>query len=136
MEPKPKRRSGSQKRQRQKSHAVRFSDPEWSEVKAKADHAGVAVSAFMRHATLGAPLPRAARRPTVNQKMVARVLGLLGNIASNMNQAARVLNMTGEMRNPDLFEDACRAVVEMRSGCMEALGMEKGRGYAPPPDAL
>ncbi|MGE0278459.1 MAG: hypothetical protein AB7R40_23935 [Nitrospiraceae bacterium] len=127
MEEKPKRRSGSQKRKRQKVHAVRFSDPEWSEIVAKADHAGVAVSAFMRHATLGAPLPRAARRPTINQKLVARLLGLLGNVASNMNQTARVLNMTGEMRNPETFDDACRAIIEMRAGCMEALGMEKGR---------
>ena len=75
-------------RQRELTLSARFNEREAEAIRQMADHAGASVAAVIPGAVLNAPIPRAARRPTLNDKMVARVLGELGRIADILRAAA------------------------------------------------
>lgn len=113
------------KRTRYVPYSIRFSPQEREQAAAKAARAGLPISALIRHALLNVSPPRAARRPTVNHKAVARLLGELGKIGSNLNQLAKHAN-AGRYQS-DTIELALRALLEMRTLCMEALGREQPR---------
>jgi hypothetical protein len=76
----------------------------------------------MRAAALGDAGPRAVRRPPIERKELARLLGHLGKVGSNLNQLAYAFNSRG--RVPALAElTAMRQQVgELRNALMAALG--------------
>lgn len=117
-----RKRSGSEKRQRGPRITVRFTEEEIRTVRAKAEKSGISVSALIRLAVLDLPPPRAARRPTVQLKAVAQLLGNLGRIGSNVNQLAKHAN-AGRYQQ-DSIELAMRDLMDMRMACLQALGRE------------
>ncbi|MET4716155.1 hypothetical protein ABIF63_000258 [Bradyrhizobium japonicum] len=80
--------SGSETRQRDERHTVRFSPLEDALICAKANAAGVPVATFLRNTALAFPMPRAARRPTSNHEDVALLLGRIGQLAAAFRSAA------------------------------------------------
>jgi hypothetical protein len=70
----------------------------------------------------GKPSLRAARRPSVEKAELARVLGLLGNLTSNVNQLARAANTVGFEMTTDELKQIGGEVREMRAAVMKALG--------------
>ena len=123
-----RRRSGSETRQRTVIMTIRFSRQEAEAVRKLADRAGQSVASLLRNNLLGAPLPpRAARRPTVDHQAVARLLGELGKIGSNINQLARYAN-TGRYQENSI-EMALRDLAELRLVCLQALGREPDRNH-------
>lgn len=121
----PSRISGSEKRQRAKTYSIRLSDQEQATARSIASRAGISLAALIRHALFNTPPPRAARRPTIEHQRVAQLLGELGKIGSNINQLAKHAN-AGRYQ-PDSVELAMRALLELRTACMEALGREQDR---------
>lgn len=122
------RRSGSETRRRTKIYSVRLDPAEQERAAAIRERTGLSLSALIRRALFDTPLPRAARRPTVNHKAAAQVLAELGKIGSNLNQAQKHINAGHPQWN--VWEQAARAVIEMRTACMQALGREPDRdGY-------
>lgn len=119
------RRSGSETRRRTKIYSLRLDPAEQERATAIRDHAGLPLSALIRRALFETPLPRAARRPTVNHKAVAQLLAELGKIGSNLNQLAKHAN-AGRYQ-ADSIELALRDLMELRTACMEALGREPDR---------
>jgi uncharacterized protein (DUF1778 family) len=103
---------------------IRCTAEERAAIKAAADKAGLSVGAFMRAAALGDAGPRAVRRPPIERKELARLLGHLGKVGSNLNQLAHAFNRSG--RVPTLAELTAirRHVVEMRDALMKALGRD------------
>ncbi len=101
---------------------VRCNAEERAAIKAAADKAGLSVGAFLRSLALGDAGPRAVRRPPVERKELARLLGHLGKVGSNLNQLAHAFNR--DARSPQLAElNGIRAhVIEMRDALMTALG--------------
>jgi hypothetical protein len=101
---------------------IRCTEEERAAIKAAADKAGFSVGAFLRAAALGDAGPRAVRRPPIERKELARLLGHLGKVGSNLNQLAYAFNSRG--RVPALIElDRIRGdVKEMRDALMAALG--------------
>jgi hypothetical protein len=101
---------------------VRCTVRERAAIRAGAERAGLSVGAFMRASALGNAGPRAVRRPPVERKELARLLGHLGKVGSNVNQLARGFNVTGVLPGfPELLgirED----VRQMRDALMKALG--------------
>lgn len=87
--------SGSDKRQRTRLIAVRFLPKEADALNAAADLAGLSVGAYLRKVALGEPGPRAVRRPPVEKKELARILGQLGKVGTDINQIAKRLNSDG-----------------------------------------
>jgi len=112
-------RSGSNTRKRRKLLAARFNEQEALVLHQRAAAAGIPLSAYMRSAALGAPAPRATRRPTLNHQMAGRLLSELGRIADELRRAAEVGNLTPS--NPEVAA-ALRDLAEMRAVCLEALG--------------
>jgi hypothetical protein len=103
---------------------IRCTEEERVAIKAAADQAGLSVGAFVRALALGDAGPRAVRRPPVERKELARLLGHLGKVGSNLNQLAHAFNRDG--RAPDRAElnDIRQYVVQMRDALLAALGRD------------
>jgi hypothetical protein len=114
-------RSGTEKRKRQRLLQLRLTDAELAEIEAMANRAALTPSSYARSVLLDAPPPRARRRPTIEAQAVARMLGELGKVGSNLNQIAHALNR-GEDRHPSDIADALADVATIRAACLEALG--------------
>ena len=115
-------RSGSEKRKRSIVLTARFNDEEARAVRQIADRTGYSVSALIRHALLNVPPPRARRRPSVNHAAVAKLLGELGKIGSNINQLAHYAHL-GRFQSNNI-DMALRDLMELRLACLQALGRE------------
>jgi Bacterial mobilisation protein (MobC) len=120
----PKSRSGSENRQRCVLVGFRALPSEVAAIDAAADRVGLTRSSYGRACMLSPPQMRATRRPPVNQVALAKLLGDIGKIGSNVNQIARQLNSG---RNPEEVADIAatlRAIWEMRDAVLLALGMK------------
>lgn len=101
--------------------AVRCTVTERAAITEKATQAGLAVGAYLRNQALGSPGPRAVRKPPIERKELARLLGWLGKLGSNVNQLAHRFNRTGNFPGfPELLAIR-REVGEMRAALIKAL---------------
>lgn len=90
------RRSGSDTRQKGRIVPFRVSAVEYQELNLLAEQAGLTIGSYVRSRALALPTTRAIRRPVVEKKLLASLLGELHKIGSNINQTARRVNM-GDM---------------------------------------
>jgi hypothetical protein len=104
---------------------VRCTAEERAAIKAVADKAGLSVGAFLRAAALGNAGPRAVRRPPIERKELARLLGHLGKVGSNLNQLAHAFNSRGRVPGLAELERIRGDVGEMRAALMKALGRDQ-----------
>jgi hypothetical protein len=104
--------------------SVRCTAKERSKIDETARQAGLSIGAYLRALALGDAGPRAVRRPPVERKELARLLGHLGKVGSNLNQLAYAFNR--DRRVPGLAElTAMRQQVgELRDALMKALGRD------------
>lgn len=104
--------------------SVRCTAEERSKIDDAARQAGLSIGAYLRSLALGSAGPRAVRRPPIERKELARLLGHLGKVGSNLNQLAHAFNR--ERRIPGLDElNAIRQKVgELRDALMKALGRD------------
>jgi len=86
------RRSGSQKRRRNRHIDVCCDESEFVIIDDKARTAGMSLAAFLRTCALGSPGPRAQRAPTVNAEALAHATSALNKVGSNLNQLMRRLH--------------------------------------------
>ena len=112
---------GSEKRRRTDHLGIRFIPAERAAIESAAERAGLSVGSYARHVLLGAPPPRQGRRPPIERRELARLLGHFGHLGSNINQIARVLNGGGEADFPAL-EDGLAALIDMRDAVLNSLG--------------
>ncbi len=88
---------------------------------------------YLRQQGLTKPKTRSMRRPAIEQELLARVLGQLGKIGSNLNQIAHAANMDEQ---PGLELDL--ALAELRGlvpVILEAMGRRAPLAEAPVPAA-
>lgn len=116
-------RSGSNKRKRLVVLGVRLTPEERDLIDRHAERAALTVGSYARGVLLGVEPPRQARRPPVEKRELARLLGHIGHIGSNVNQIARVLNGGGEADLPAL-DDALDQLADIRAALLAALGRE------------
>jgi hypothetical protein len=93
--PLPPKRSGSQKRQRNKFWIIALTPEEEASALESAQRVGLSRSSYGRAALLGTPGPRAQRTPPVNAEVLARATAALNKLGSNVNTIARALNAGG-----------------------------------------
>jgi hypothetical protein len=104
--------------------SVRCTAKDHAVISEAAARAGLSVGAYLRSLALGSAGPRAVRRPPVERKELARLLGHLGKVGSNINQLARSFNTSGVLPGfPELLAIR-REVSEMRAALMKALGRD------------
>jgi hypothetical protein len=102
--------------------SVRCTAEDHAVIDAQATKAGLSKGAYRRALALGAPGPRAVRRPPIERKELARLLGQLGKVGSNVNQLAYGYNRAGSLPGyPELLA-VRREVGEMRDALIKALG--------------
>lgn len=116
---------GSEKRQRERTVTLRLTDKEHTRLCAKADKAGLSLSAFLRHAALGSAGPRAARKPPIDRELFARALAQLGKLGSNVNQLAKYGNH-GRLVNNAYLKEAAEQIAILRAVFFIALGRDPG----------
>ena len=104
--------------------AIRCTEEERVAIKAAADQAGLSVGAYLRATALGSPGPRAVRRPPVERKELARLLGHLGKVGSNINQLAHAYNSVRRIPGVAELEAVRQQIGEMRDALMKALGRD------------
>jgi hypothetical protein len=116
--------SGSNKRERcAKPILVRLSPDERLEAEEAANRAGLSLAGYTRGKMLGRPSPRAVRRPPVEKQELARLLGELGKIGSNLNQLAKAANMTTfSPFDRDELQAQLQGLGTTRAALMKALG--------------
>ena len=104
--------------------SVRCTAEERSKIDEAARQAGLSIGAYLRSLALGSAGPRAVRRPPIERKELARLLGHLGKVGSNLNQLAYAYNR--ERRIPGLAELTTmrQQVGELRDALMKALGRD------------
>jgi hypothetical protein len=103
---------------------IRCTEEERVAIKAAADQAGLSVGAFLRASALGNAGPRAVRRPPIERKELARLLGHLGKVGSNLNQLAHAFNRNGRVPGLAELNLIRRHVVELRDALLAALGRD------------
>lgn len=89
------KRSGSQKRQRNRSWIIAMTAEEEARVQESAQRVGLSKSSYGRAALLGTPGPRAQRTPPVNAEVLARATAALNKLGGNVNTIAHKLNAGG-----------------------------------------
>lgn len=95
---------------------IRVSLPERLSLDAAAVRCGITLSAYARHALLGAKPPRAARRPSVDSSLLVSVLDRLGGIATTMRAISCVLAAKTALALPEAMErDLARSLLELRT---------------------
>ena len=76
---------------RKKSHLVtsRYDPDEYAELEEAASRAGLTRASYQRVQSLSKPKTRSTRRAPIDRELLAKVLGQLGKVGSNLNQIAR-----------------------------------------------
>ncbi len=95
-----------------------------AEVAELAARSGMSVGAYLLAVALGTPAPRAARRPPIERRELARLLGETGKIGSNVNQIARACNRGREDLSAPLLAPIQAELAMIRDALMAALGRE------------
>jgi hypothetical protein len=103
---------------------IRWTAKQYGTVSETADQAGMSVGAFLRAIATGSPGPRAVRKPPVERRELARILGELGKIGSNVNQIAKAIHQTHNLPSWSELAAIRADVAAMRAALMTALGKE------------
>ena len=118
-----RRRSGSEKRQREKPRSIRFTLEENQRIADMEKSTGLKFASLVRHGLFQTPPPRASRRLSIDQKALTVVLAQLGKIGGNVNQLAKQANI-GNFHTDDI-NMAMRDLSELRTVLLEALGFDR-----------
>jgi hypothetical protein len=102
--------------------AVRCTAARHAAYEAAAAQVGLSVGAYLRFLADGTAGPRAVRRPPVERAELARLLGELGKIGSNVNQLSRAFHTTGDLPAWSELAAIGGEVRAMRDAVMKALG--------------
>ena len=112
---------GSEKRARTTHITIRLTPGERAEIDSAAERAGLTSGSYARQAILGSPTPRQVRRPPVERRELARLLGELGHIGGNINQLAHASNAGSPVTRNEISQ-ALAGLVTVRAAILSALG--------------
>ncbi len=115
-------RSGSEKRQRTKDVRIRLTPAEYEALTEAATRAALSLGSYARRVLLDAAPPRQSRRPPVERAELARLLGHIGRIGSNLNQIARHANSEGRFVEEEGLHRLCDELRAIRDAALAALG--------------
>lgn len=114
-------RSGSEKRKCTKTRACRATPEQAADIDARADAAGLSVSAFLIAAALDTKPPRKSRVAPIDRRTAAQLLGEIGGLTTALRDAADSAN---HAEIAAVIEATHRDLAEMRTVLFEALGRQ------------
>jgi len=109
--PKARKRSGSEKREKNCIIKFRARKDERDEMRANAAAAGLSLGSFLRGLAMPRPRTRQVRRPRPDTKLFAQAMGRLGIYASNAHQLLKLANR-GDIVYVEELADATRKLDE------------------------
>ena len=106
---------------KEKFIAVRCTLDDHAFIGETAAQAGMSIGAFLRTLALGTAGARAVKRPRIEREQLAKLLGEIGKLGSNVNQIARWANT--DRAAPSMVEIARMGedIAAMRAEVMKAL---------------
>ncbi len=120
-----RQRSGSETRQRTKDVRIRLTPEEYDALVSASSKAALTLGSYARRVLLKAEPPRQARRPPVERAELAKLLGQVGRIGSNLNQLARHANAEGRMTIEAELEAEIAELRQVRALLLALLGRGK-----------
>ncbi len=121
-------RRGSERRKRTRPVTTRYDPDEFAELDEAASQAGLTRASYQRVQSLSAPKTRSTRRAPVERELLAKLLGHIGKLGSNLNQIARDANMGLGLR-----ADLASVLADLRRLIPVIL---RALGRDPPPNGL
>lgn len=115
--------SGTENRKRARHLTIRLTEEERAQIDADAEAAGLTIGSHARNILLGVPAPRQVRRPPVERRELARLLGELGKVGSNLNQLARESNEGTPPYKREVLA-VLASLLAVRDAVLVALGRE------------
>jgi Bacterial mobilisation protein (MobC) len=105
--------------------AVRLTIDQWAKLDSKATAAGLQLGGYLRSVALGSvERQSAAKLPLIDRQQLARLLGELGKLGSNVNQIAKAFNSVGAVPAVQELMAIRTDMMAMRVALMTALGCE------------
>ena len=118
-----RRRSGSETRQKDRRISLRVTDEEYARVNTAAADAGLTLASYARTSLIDTPRTRTRRRPRADVSMLAKLMGELNRIGSNIHQVLRRVNFGDTPVSRD-FMEALQGHREVISAIRRAMGMD------------
>ncbi len=106
---------------KEKFIAVRVTERDRERIEAAAREAGLKIGGYLRALALGSAGPRAVKRPRVEREQLARILGEIGKIGSNVNQLAKWSNRDKNAASAAELAEMRALIAAMRDHVMKAL---------------
>jgi hypothetical protein len=101
--------------------AVRVTERDRERIEQAAREAGLKIGGYLRALALGSAGPRAVKRPRAEREQLARILGEIGKLGSNVNQLAKWSNTDKSAASRDDLAQMRAAIAAMRAHVMKAL---------------
>ena len=102
--------------------AIRCTVKQHTAIKESATGAGLSVGAYLRALAVGYPGPRSVHRPRPGDAELARLLGHIGKIGSNINQIAKIANTYRCSPSKSALSVMRKDIGRMRNALLKALG--------------
>lgn len=115
------RRSGTETRKKQFLVTSRYTPEEFAELEEAASQHGVTRASYQRTQSLSSkPKTRSTRRAPVEKELLAKAVGQLGKIGSNINQIAHAAHL--DIRQHDELDVALAELRALSPMLLNALG--------------
>jgi hypothetical protein len=102
--------------------AIRCTVKQHTVIKERAATAGLSVGAYLRAVAVGHPGPRSVHRPRPGDTELARLLGHIGKLGSNVNQIAKITNTYRRPPSKSALSVMRNDIGRMRRAVLKALG--------------
>jgi hypothetical protein len=100
---------------------IRLTPDELQRLRDQADAEAVDMTTFVRSRLLGTEIPPQARRRSVDHQALARVLGQLGRLGGNVNQAVRIATQFHDLDLLHAYQAMQTELAAIRKMVREAL---------------
>jgi mobilization protein NikA len=100
--------------------ALRCTDEDRAFLEESASQAGLSVGAFLRTIAFGTAGARAVKRPHIEREQLARLLGEIGKLGSNVNQIAKWANTDRRAPDPRVLVMMQSDIAAMRAVVVKA----------------
>jgi mobilization protein NikA len=101
--------------------AVRVTEGDRQRITDKAQESGLKIGGYLRALALGSAGARAVKRPRVEREQLARLLGEIGKLGSNVNQLAKWSNTARSAASVAELAQIRADIGAMREAVMKAL---------------
>ena len=111
--------------------SIRLSDEQRADLDSRADRARLSTGGYAISAIFNTPPPRQSYRPSVVEEELARLMGAIGKIGSNINQLAHQAHL-GSWPDSRALQQACADIRMMRDTLIRAFGRTPPDDPPPP----